>query len=161
TWSIGSNLVNNVRYGFTRQAFSYSGDSTGNDIGFRFVFQPTGQRHPLSRVTGVHNITDDISWVRGKHIFQFGANIRAISNNRVTFANAFDNAITNPSFYLGGGDHISSDFQQFLIDHALPGGVGAQSLDSSSEVQNAATAIIGRFSQYTANFTFNKDGTLL
>ena len=28
-------------------------------------------------------------------------------------------------------------------------------------MQNAATAVIGRFSQYTANFTFDNDGTLL
>lgn len=160
TWTLGNNVVNNIRYGYTRQAFSNIGDSTGNDISFRFVFQPNSQEHNLSRVTPVHNITDDVSWIHGKHVFQFGANIRAISNARTTFANAFDNAVTNPSFYLGAGDHISSDFQQFLIDNGLPGGIGAQSLNSISEVQNAATAIIGRFSQYTANFTFNKDGSL-
>jgi Carboxypeptidase regulatory-like domain len=160
TWTIGNNLVNNVRYGYTRQAFSNTGDSTGNDISFRFVFQPTNQEHSLSRVTPVHNITDDVSWVHGKHVFQFGANIRAISNARVTFANAFDNAVTNPSFYLGAGDHVSSDFQSYLIANGLPGGNAGQSLNSVSEVQNAGTAIIGRFSQYTANFTFNNDGSL-
>jgi hypothetical protein len=163
TWTIGNNLVNNVRYGFTRQAFTNSGDSNGNDISFRFVFQPTNQEHNLSRVTPVHNITDDVSWTHGKHIFQFGANIRAISNARVSFANAFDNAITNPSFYLGAGDHISSDFQDFLFANNLPGGQGVQTLASSfaANVQNAATAIIGRFSQYTANFNFNQAGSLL
>ncbi len=160
TWTIGNNLVNNVRYGYTRQAFSNTGDSTGNDISFRFVFQPTNQEHSLSRVTPVHNITDDVSWIHGKHVFQFGANIRAVSNSRVSSANAFDNAITNPSFYLGAGDHVSSDFQSYLIAQALPGGTAGQSLNSIAEVQNAATAIIGRFSQYTANFTFNKDGSL-
>lgn len=160
TWSIGSNLVNNARYGYTRQAFSNTGDSTGNDISFRFVFQPNSQEHNLTRVTGVHNITDDVSLVHGKHVFQFGANIRAISNNRVTSANAFDNAVTNPSFYLGAGDHVSTDFQNFLTANSLPGGTAGQSLNSIAETQNAATAIIGRFSQYTANFTFNKDGSL-
>jgi hypothetical protein len=160
TWTIGSNLVNNVRYGYTRQAFTNSGDSNGNDISFRFVFQPTNQEHNLARITPVHNITDDVSWIHGKHVFQFGANVRAISNARVSFANAFDNAITNPSFYLGAGDHVSTDFQNFLIANALPGGNAGQSLNSIAETQNAATAIIGRFSQYTANFTFNKDGSL-
>jgi hypothetical protein len=175
TWSIGNNIVNNVRYGYTREAFSNTGDSTGNDISFRFVFQPTSQEHNLSRVTAVHNITDDVSWIHGKHIFQFGANIRAVGNSRVTFANAFDNAITNPSFYLGAGDHISTDFQSFLDGQHLVGdsrpctdknGVTInpppcdQSLSSIAQIQNAATAIIGRFSQYTANFTFNKDGSL-
>jgi len=70
TWMISNNLVNNMRYGYTRQAFTSSGDSTGNDISFRFVFQPNGQLHDISRVTPVHNITDDVSLTHGKHIFQ-------------------------------------------------------------------------------------------
>ena len=161
TWMISNNLVNNARYGYTRQAFTTSGDSTGNDISFRFVFQPTGQQHDVSRVTPVHNITDDVSWTHGKHIFQYGVNVRAISNARVSFANAFDNAITNPSFYLGAGDHVSSAFQDFLTANSLPGGTNGLDGGGITAVQNAGTAIIGRFSQYTANFTFGKDGTLL
>ncbi len=162
TWTIGNNWVNSARYGYTRQAFTDGGDSNGNDISFRFVFQPNSQSHSLSRVTPVHNITDDLSWIHGKHTFQFGANVRMISNSRVSFANAFDNAVTNPSFYAGAGDHVSNDFQSYLDANGLPGDVNAgQSLNSIAEVQNAATAIIGRLSQYTADFTFNKDGSLL
>jgi Carboxypeptidase regulatory-like domain len=177
TWAIGNNWVNNFRYGLTRQAYSSIGDSNGNDISFRFVFQPTSQAHTLTRVTPVHNFTDDVSWIHGRHTFQFGGNVRLISNSRVSFANAFDNAITNPSFYAGGaGDSVSNAFQAYLTAQGLPGddrpckdAMGNtinpppcdQSLNSVSEVQNAATAIIGRFSQYTANFTFGKDGSLL
>jgi hypothetical protein len=169
-WTIGSKWVNNLRYGFTRQAFTEGGDSNGNDISFRFVFQPNNQSHSLSRITPVHNLTDDVSWIRGKHTFQFGANIRKINNSRVSFANAFDNAITNPSFYFGAGDHVSNQFQSYLDSNGLPGASRScatnpqpcdQALDSISDTQNAATAIIGRFSQYTADFTFGKDGSLL
>jgi hypothetical protein len=162
TWAIGSQWVNNVRYGYTRQAFTEGGDSDGNDISFRFVFQPNNQTHDLSRVTPVHNITDDVSWIHGRHTFQFGANVRLISNSRSSFANAFDVALTNPSFYLGAGDHISNDFQSYLDANGLPGNENVgQALNSVSEVQNSAAAIIGRFSEYTANFTFNKDGSIL
>ncbi|PYP85703.1 MAG: hypothetical protein DMG65_20300 [Candidatus Angelobacter sp. Gp1-AA117] len=161
TWTIGPNMVNNIRYGFTRQAFTTSGDSTGNDISFRFVFQPNGQLHDVSRVTPVHNITDDVSWTHGKHVFQYGFNFRAVSNGRVSFANAFDNAVTNPSFYLGAGDHVSSAFQDFLTANNLPGGVNGLDGAGITAVQNAGTAVIGRFSQYTANFTFDQNGKLL
>lgn len=160
-WTIGNNWVNNFRYGLTRQAFTQGGDSNGNDISFRFVFQPNGQQHTLTRVTPVHNFTDDLSWIHGSHTIQFGANIRKINNARVSFANAFDNAITNPSFYLGAGDHVSNQFQNYLAANNLAGGQTGQSLNSIAEVQNAGTAAIGRFSQYTANFTFGKDGGLL
>jgi hypothetical protein len=161
TWSIGSHWVNNFRYGYTRQAFSETGDSNGNDISFRFVFQPNGQTHTLSRATPVHNFTDDVSWIHGNHSIQFGANIRMVNNNRVSFANAFDSAVTNPSFYTGAGEPVSTAFQNYLIAHDLHGGQAGQSLDSTTEVQNAATAIIGRFSEFSSSFTFNKDGSLL
>jgi Carboxypeptidase regulatory-like domain len=160
-WTIG-NKVNSFRYGYTRQAFTQGGDSNGNDVAFRFVFQPNNETHTLSRVTPVHNFTDDVSWTHGKHTFQFGANVRLISNNRVSFANAFDFAETNPSFYAGAGEGVSTAFQNYLDANGLPGDENAgQSLNSISEIQNAATAIIGRFSEYTANFTFNKDGSIL
>jgi len=161
TWTV-HNVVNSFRYGYTRQAFTEGGDSDGNDISFRFVFQPNNQTHTLSRVTPVHNFTDDVSWTHGKHTVQFGANVRLISNHRESFATAFDFAITNPSFYLGAGDHISNDFQDYLIANGLPGGQNAnQSLNSISEIQNAGAAVIGRFSEYIADFTFNKDGSVL
>jgi hypothetical protein len=162
TWTIGNNLVNNLRYGFTRQAFTEGGDSTGNDTDFRFVFQPNGETHPLSRVTPVHNITDDLSWVKGNHNLQFGVNIRKINNQRVSYGTAFDFAETNPSFYLNTGANIPGDFQAYLDANGLPGDENqGQSLASTIEVRNAGTAAIGRFTEITANFTFDKNGNLL
>jgi hypothetical protein len=161
TWSIGTKWVNNFRYGYTRQAFDDGGDSFGNDISFRFVFQPNGETHTVSRVTPVHNFTDDLSWIHGNHTIQFGGNFRMISNGRTDFGNAFDFADANPSFYNGAGDHVSQQFQNYLIAQGLPGGTGSQSLASIIQVQNAATALIGRLNEYTSFFTFGKDGNLL
>ena len=159
TWTIGQNWVNNFHYGLTRQAFTEGGDSFGNDISFRFVFQPNNQSHSLSRVTPTHNITDDVSWIHGNHTLQFGTNIRTVSNARVSYANAFGVAVTNPSWYSGAGDNESQEFQSYLNANNLPGSGGK--LSSISEVQNAATALIGRLSQYQANYTFKKDGSIL
>ena len=160
-WTHG-NIVNNARYGYTRQAFTQGGDSDGNDVAFRFVFTPNNESHTLSRVTPVHNLTDDVSWTHGRHTFQFGGNVRLISNRRVSFANAFDFSITNPSFYSGAGESLSDAFQQYLDDNGLLGDENAgQSLNSVSQIQNASSALIGRFSEYTANFNFDKSGNLL
>jgi hypothetical protein len=159
TWIISNNWVNNFRYGYTRQSFSNIGDSNGNDTDFRFVFQPTGETHSVSRVTPVQNFTDDVSWIHGNHNVQFGVNVRRINNDRVSFANAFDFAETNPSFYLNTGANIPSAFQAYLNSQGLPGAGGL--LSSSLQVRNAGTAIIGRFTELTSNFTFGKDGTLL
>ncbi|HEY7353720.1 MAG TPA: TonB-dependent receptor [Terriglobales bacterium] len=161
-WTISNNWVNNFRYGLTRQAYTKPGDSDTNDTDFRFVFQPNGETHTLSQVVPVHNFTDDVSWIHGNHTVQFGGNVRLISNRRIDFINAFDFAEVNPSFYSGAGAPVYGAFQDYLDAHGLPGDQNAgQQLSSQTEVRDAASALIGRFTQYNANFTFAKNGDLL
>ena len=150
TWTLSNNVINTFRYGYTREAFSQQGDSAENAISFRFVFSPLTFSRTLTRITPVQNFTDDVSWVKGSHSIGFGTNIRLISNQRTSFAGSFDSAITNPSFFSGGGSSISNPIRAvFPIAGSAVG------------VQNAVTAIIGRFSQYSGNFLFDADGSLL
>ncbi|HMK21127.1 MAG TPA: hypothetical protein VK466_02265, partial [Terriglobales bacterium] len=173
TWTIGNNWVNNFRYGFTRQAYTQGGDSITNDSDFRFVFQPNGELHSLSRVTPVHNFTDDVSWIHGKHNVQFGVNIRAVSNQRLSYQNSFDYGEMNPSFLSGTG-YPMADLLQAYLD-ATPGAPGGDptatdntcggqrsgaSVLSCREVRDAATSLIGRFTQIDAYFNFAHDGSL-
>jgi hypothetical protein len=148
TWTISSSLINSFRYGFTREAFTSGGDSAENSISFRFVFSPRRFVRELSRITPVHNFTNDVSWLKGDHNWQFGTNIRVIRNRRTTFANAFDDAIANPSFYDESGAVLSAPITDI-----------ADGFDSP--VKNAVSAVIGRFSQYSGNFNFAADGSLL
>jgi hypothetical protein len=161
TWTISNNWVNNLRYGLTRQSFTNSGDSFGDDTEFRFVFQPNGQQHPLSQVVPVHNLTDDLSWIHGNHTIQFGGNIRFVSNKRIDYFPTGDFAEMNPSYYGSAGFNVYNDFQTYLDTFGLPGdeGVG-QSLASTREVRDAGTAIIGRYSQLQSFFNFAHDGSL-
>ncbi|HXF42726.1 MAG TPA: TonB-dependent receptor, partial [Pyrinomonadaceae bacterium] len=152
SWTINNNMVNNFRYGLTRQSFSTQGDSGANEIFFRFVFSPLEFSRTLNRVTPVHNFTDDFTWIRGNHTWQFGGNIRIIRNKRQSFANAFDNAVTNPSFYDLSGAVVDQQIRN--AGYTINGG-------DVASVQAAATALIGRFSQYSGRFTFDKDGTVL
>ncbi len=150
TWTINNSMVNNFRYGFTREAFSQQGDSGENSVSFRFIFSPLTFSRTLTRITPVQNFTDDFSWVKGNHSFGFGTNIRLVRNRRDSFANAFDNAITNPSFFQGGGASIVDPINAF---QPVAG--------ATTGIENSVTALIGRFSQYSALFTFDRDGTLL
>ncbi len=152
TWTISNNKINSLRYGLTRQAFTNAGDSNANAISFRFVFSPALFARTLSRVTNVHNITDDFTLIKGAHTFQFGGNLRVIRNHRETLANAFDNAVTNPSFYASSGAVVNRQITN--SGYTIAGG-------SIASVQAAATALIGRFSQYTGQYNYNKQGDLL
>lgn len=149
TWAISNSLVNDFRYGLTRLAFTNFGDSDQNQIFFRFVFEPRLFDRTLSRTTPVHNFTDDMSWTKGDHGFQFGANVRIIRNNRISTANAFDVAVTNPSFYASSGAVLTRPFAS-QID---PGFV--------SSTRSAVSAVIGRLSDYAVNFNFDADGNIL
>jgi hypothetical protein len=148
TWTASPTFVNTFRYGLTRQGFSEQGDSAENSIGFRFVYWPRLFTRTLSRATPVHNFTDDLSWIKGEHTWQFGINFRTVRNERASLANTFDDAVTNPSFYDLSGAVVSNP-----IADLHPGSV--------SVLQNAATAVIGRYSQYSGNYNFNSSGSLL
>ena len=151
-WTISNNKVNNFRYGLTRQAFSTQGDSAENAITFRFVFAPLFFSRTLSRITPTHNFTDDFTWIKGNHTVQFGGNVRVIRNQRQDLANAFDAAVTNPSFYDQSGA---------VVDAAIRNAGYNIAAGDIASVQAAATALIGRFSQYSGNFTFDIDGSVL
>ena len=151
-WTIGANKVNTFRYGITRQSFSTQGDSSANSISFRFVFSPTLFLRTLSRITPTNNFSDDFIWTMGNHTLKFGGNIRIVRNERRDFANAFDSAITNPSFYDNSGRVIDDAFTN--AGYTIAGG-------QSSLVQNAATALLGRYSEYSGNFTFDIDGNVV
>ncbi len=153
TWTISNALINNARYGLTRQAFSSQGDSSSNFFNFRFVYQPFLYSRTVSRTTPVHNITDDLSWIKGTHTAQFGTNIRLIRNHRVSYQNSYDSFIVNQSFFAGSGAVLSDPLS------ALP---TAQQPTSGSlfDVRSAVSAVIGRLSQYSANFVFSKDGKI-
>jgi hypothetical protein len=154
SWTINNSLVNNFRYGLTRDAFTTSGDSDQNAVSFRFIYEPFDFSRTESRTTPVHNFTDDLSWSRGAHSMQFGTNVRLVTNNRTAFTAAFDYATTNPSYYDGSGATL-------LYDEANGDPIFSNvSSRSETDLRDALAAVIGRFSEYGALLSYNRDGSL-
>jgi hypothetical protein len=145
-WIINNNMVNRATYGLTRAAFTNGSDTNLNFTSFRFVFQPFNFNRSIARVTPVHNITDDFTWIKGNHTITAGANVRFVSNQRKSFGSSFDNAIMNPSFYASSGRSVTNPFSNFSDQAAL---------------RDALTAVIGRYSQYSINAQYAKNGSVL
>lgn len=154
TWLINSNMTNRISYGLTRLAFSDQGDSTDNAISFRFVYTPTSFSRTLNRVNPTHNITDDFTWVKGNHTLQFGTNIRIIRNKRTNFNLSYDNGVANESYYASSGNVLLIPVNDYLAENT------GTEIDPGWEqsVQESLTAILGRLSQYSSNYSFGIDG---
>ena len=98
-------LVNNFRYGFTRQSFGNIGNNDSQPfIFFRGLNDDEGSTNSELAVTRsssfqtpVHNFVDDLSWTKGRHTFQFGTNVRFIRNPRQNYLSSFAQGVTNSS----------------------------------------------------------------
>ena len=101
TWSISPNLVNDIRYGYVRQGNSTRGIGQGDYVDFRFIATTTAETRTTLNWVPVNNIIDNFNWNKGKHDFQFGGNWRLIHQNRISNANSFSSAQSNP-YWLGG-----------------------------------------------------------
>jgi len=156
SWTISNSKVNRFTYGLTRAAFTRQGDQTGNQLSFRFIFAP-GLTSSLTRVTPVHNFVDDFTWVKENHTLQFGGNVRLIQNTRQSFGSAFDSLTTNPSGYAASAAVLTSAGADASGGAIFPNVAG----NSLTPLRNILSAVIGRFSQYTANFLYDQDGKIL
>jgi len=153
SWAISNSLVNNFTYGVTREAFTNGGDSDQNSVIFRFIFQPLNFSRGISRTTPVHNFVDDISWAKGSHAMQFGANVRLISNNRVNFSTSYDNATFNPTGYDASGDVVITSNSAPIFPNVASA--------SQVNLRDALTTAIGRYSGYGASINYNLDGSVI
>jgi hypothetical protein len=155
TWTASNTFLQRFSYGFTRTAFTQGGDSDQNRVNFRFIFSPNSFARSLSRTTPVHNFVDDISWTKGNHNLGFGGNVRIIRNNRTSLGASYDDAIINPSYYDFSGDAVITDVYNTgdpIFPNVASGG--------ETDLRDALSAVIGRFSQFSANLVYDKSGKL-
>jgi hypothetical protein len=159
------NLVNNFRYGYTRQSFGQIGNQSQDIIYFRGLNDnSTSNNSSLVYTTNsnfqvpVHNFVDDLSWIKGRHTLQFGGNIGILRNPQANNTNSFASASDNPSWLdtaamagTGTAGHFDPGFEGFP---AVDGGFG-------NNYDYPMGAIIGMIPQVNAQYNFTKSGSAL
>lgn len=160
-------LVNNFRWGYIRQSFGTLGNSDKPFIQFRGLNDDTTPDNSSLQVVRtnvfqvpLHNLTDDVSWARGKHTLQFGVDVgflRASKNNTLS---SFSSGIANPSFLPSAG----------IANTGIPGDPGASGFGYSfptvdpnfnTNFDYPFMALLGSVSQVNATYNFKPDGTVL
>jgi len=155
TAALSNTLINNFRYGFTRQSTAEAGLQSTPSVRFRFMDDLTPFTSTLANHLPVNNWIDDVTWTKGKHTLQFGGNIRLISNVRSSNATSFNDALANP-LYLAqapAGSGGSLDPVAFGFPNVDP--------NQTQPYDFGIVDMVGILSQVTANYNFTKAGSAL
>lgn len=91
-WTLGTSVVNSFRYGYVRQALNNLGGGNNSYADFAGISPLTAENTTTLLHVPLHNFVDDLTWVKGKHTIQFGANYRLLHNNTVSNSVAFNSA---------------------------------------------------------------------
>lgn len=164
TATLRQNLLNNFRYGYTRQSIGVFGNNNTQTFnyfrGLNDDSTPGSSSLAVTRnfnyQTPVHNFTDDLSWIRGRHTFQFGGNLRFIRNPRANFLVSFSQGVANPyglntAGIAGTGNPLD------------PGANGFPDVAGcfANPYDYTTAALMGLITELDAAYNYDKNGTLL
>jgi hypothetical protein len=153
-----SNLINAFNLAYTRFGQSFSG-VTGPVL-FQTSLDPlqNPNARPLSQRLPTLNLTDGVTWIKGKHTIAAGFSTAIIHNNTNSFANSFARYGYGATELIGLGADIDNALVSFMS--ANPARFGANpGLADSTSVTNGMGAILGLVNDDFHTDQFGKTGT--
>jgi len=155
-------LINNFRWGYTRQSIGSIGNSTQPFIHFRGLNDDSTSNNSslaVARTTAfqvpVHNFVDDVSWLKGKHTLQFGVNAAFIRNPRNSFQSSFSDGATNASWLPAAGIANQGTF----FDPATVPGLPSVASSFINSYDYPLMTLIGSITQVDAQYNYKRDGS--
>ena len=147
---LSASLINDFRYGFTRQGLENTGIAKFSPVQFRGFDDPVGLNRAFRALIPVHTISDTATWIKSDHTVSFGFVLRGVQNDRLTDQNSYSNAATNPSWLQDAGYELiqNIDPDQNIISNLQPFRWGAM-------------AVLGAVAEGTAQYNYLVDGTVL
>ncbi|HEX4277890.1 MAG TPA: TonB-dependent receptor [Bryobacteraceae bacterium] len=146
------NLVNVFNYGYTRLGNAATGTEA---VVPTFYFAGViGTTRPTQRIAPTTNVTDDMTWTKGRHTIQYGLNFRFALNTNQNFNNVPNYSFSRNTL-LGLGGDITTDVMNYL---APTYGSGV-ALASATNVTNAFGPVLGLINQYGATYNYTVQGS--
>ncbi|HET7206025.1 MAG TPA: carboxypeptidase-like regulatory domain-containing protein [Terriglobales bacterium] len=163
TAALTPQLVNNFRYGYTRIGSNQGGLFNSPYVDFRFIDDISGFDYATTtargRISPTHNFTDDISWNRGNHTFQLGANLRLLRVETHTNGNSYPDVVTNGSWVAGNGKTYIPG--RYSCPFAACDTVPAVSEDAYASYADSWIDILGVLSESDAVYNYDRQGHLI
>jgi len=158
TYILSNNMVNDLRYGLTRQGVENAGANSTPIIWFSEVAQPTSPNYSVSFTIPVHNVVDNLSWTKHAHSFAFGTDIRFIDDKRNSNAQSFPDAQMNQG-WLSRSSTIANSHGPF--DPQVYGFPAVDASNYGNEYNAALMNLVGTLPEADARYNYQKSGTAL
>jgi hypothetical protein len=158
-WVLTPSLINTLRVGYTKVDDSTIGLQSTSQANFRFMDNYQALSSTFGRELGTLNVTNDVSWIKGRHTLKVGTNLRWLRNDTFTNANSFYGAVANGSWASGVG-------RRYMPGGACPAPADCSGLPAVASGGQATYAdsfinIIGALTQTTARYNYTVDGQVL
>ena len=145
--TISNSLISTTRYGFTRQAVATAGQGTYAAVTFRTIDSFLSLDRPFVRASPTHNLTQDFTYLKGAHTFQFGGSYRDYVNDRQSWANSYFAVMGNSSWMTSSGAILSAPFDTGSDAERISAG-------SRTAYNDAVVAVLGLITQVTSRYNY-------
>jgi len=148
-------LVNNFRYGFVRESLGTIGDSTQEWNQLLAFDQGITRSSAFQRP--VHNFTDDVSWIHGRHTWQFGLQFAFLRNPESNLNNSFSSGAANPDWLSSSG--LSGPQNPSPLNPSNPAN-GYPQVDTGyvSNYDYSMTSLLGMITYGNAVYNYDRNG---
>jgi hypothetical protein len=151
---VSNSLANTFHWGFTRQSVGIIGDTNQPWNTFTGLDQGIAYSHNLQ--LPVHNFSDDLSWAKGNHAFQFGGNVGIARNPRLSSLHSWNQGLgftswMSPTGFANAGSPLDP----------VNGGYPQVQVGSELSYDLPMVGLLGMVSDVRANYNFEKSGNLI
>ena len=161
-WSINQNLVNNFRYGYTRQGTATAGASQLPWVTLASVSDPTAETYSTILHIPTNNVVDDLSWIHGKHNVEVGVDYRLVYDNTNTDSYSFDSASSSTGEYFDSLANTGQDLDPSAYPLlGFPDVATSFNNSYSYAAMNLAGIVANSSLDYVYTVTPQKNGILL
>jgi hypothetical protein len=163
TWLVNANMVNDLRYGYTRQGVDTAGAADSPYIEFSEVYQPSSTDYSVAYTVPVHNLVDNFSWTKHAHNLAVGTDIRFIGDKRVSDEDSFPNGQMNQGWLTRSSTIANSGgpFDPGAKQYAKYGFPAVDFANYGNEYNDAIMNLVGTITEGNAIYNYNKSGSLL
>lgn len=158
SYVISNNMVNDLRYGLTREGVDTAGAASQPVIYFSEIAQPESTNFSTSFIIPVQNVVDNLSWTKHDHSFAFGTDIRIIDDSRLSNAQSFPDGQMNQGWLTRSSTIANS---QGPFDPEVYGFPAVDFANYGNEYNAALMNLVGTITEGDAIYNYAKTGSAL